>query len=301
MNNNQNCEKSNINQITDFIKEIGLTLLKNYEKVNPIKFIIEKSISSIKLIKTDVIQLKQILVNLLSNSIKHNKSGKINIRVQNNLYEKNNIDIIFSDSRISNKIERYSNLFQLSKSIKKENLLTSELGLFIVSEKSNLLNSPMKIFSGLEQGSDFILTIIDIETLKMSINEVIISKHNFNKSYLNKFNSNFLFLNEQLIRNSNFSHNEEEIRENFDDKFKQKENFKNLKINDDSYFLNDNNSNLNFDINREFSFSAETIITKNNNLFLGYEDKKLLFSNKIFTEENIKQIPTKVKNDNPKI
>ena len=104
-------------------------------------------------ILTDEYRLKQVLVNLISNSIKFTNQGKVKLNVN-----KKNSDLVFSvsDTGIGIDIKKKENLFSpfnsLSKADKK-NQLGAGLGLSIIYDITNSIGKQIDFTSEVNKGS----------------------------------------------------------------------------------------------------------------------------------------------------
>ena len=70
-----------LKEILKFSTDIGLSLLKRIGKDKNISFQVDISDDAPEIIKTDEFRLKQVLVNLISNSIKFTNHGMITLEV----------------------------------------------------------------------------------------------------------------------------------------------------------------------------------------------------------------------------
>jgi signal transduction histidine kinase/CheY-like chemotaxis protein len=137
---------SNLESILEFCEEIALSLIKKYNKSSSVRFIIEKSEKAPKFIFTDEWRLKQVLINLISNSIKFTLYGEVILSIS---IEENKIKLQVKDSGPGIKEDRQKSLFQpFSKGTNENNELGSGLGLTIVSELTKKLGDSIQYKTG---------------------------------------------------------------------------------------------------------------------------------------------------------
>lgn len=148
-----------ISDVFDLIKEIGIALIKKNKKENSVAFLIQidKSVS-INQIRTDDIKLKQILTNLISNSIKFTTSG--NIKLKCSIKEENYLRFTVKDTGIGIKESVKKYIFTpFMKFEKTNNHLGTGLGLSIVFDLANKLGKGIKFESEYNKGSKFWFSI----------------------------------------------------------------------------------------------------------------------------------------------
>jgi signal transduction histidine kinase/CheY-like chemotaxis protein len=146
-----------IESIVSFIRDITNILIKRLDKQNLLTFKIEQSNTFPIQIYTDDLRLKEILVNLLSNSVKYTMHGEILLEI---LYENNNLTFIVKDTGIGIPEEKRSSLFQPfmqahNNNNNDNNNVSSGLGLFIVKEMLNLFGSNIEYEPNQPIGSIF--------------------------------------------------------------------------------------------------------------------------------------------------
>jgi len=162
-------EKCNLDELIQFVSDIGITLLKRAQKKDRINFVIDKDPNLNVLITTDEIKLKQILINLLSNSVKFTHKGEIRLHIANNPISENDVDIRLTDTGIGIKNENLNySLFQ--KNVDKSNNIGAGLGLFIVSELTGQIGTKINISSELGQGSEFRFTVKNKDEMLLNNN-----------------------------------------------------------------------------------------------------------------------------------
>lgn len=162
-------QETDLFSIIDFCKKICNSLLIKSNKNDKIEFNCTIDNMLPKQIYTDEWRLKQILINLLSNSIKFTLTGKITLDVSlekhmniiDNIYEEENyIKFSVIDTGFGMKEELYKDLsspFKKSfcKEIKIRNQLGSGLGLSIANEIALNLGQGLQCESKLGEGTNF--------------------------------------------------------------------------------------------------------------------------------------------------
>jgi len=178
-------ENINIEEIANFVFEILKCLLKcNNSKKNNIKpeLIFDKLLKG-RIIKTDELRIKQILLNIISNSVKFTKHGKIMLIFELN-QETNEIIIIIDDTGIGIKDEDKKKLFNdfvMLENGLNQNAQGSGLGLSICKNLAFKLNFKLNFESNYGKGSKFFVhlpiegsgELLDNDTIKslnMNIN-----------------------------------------------------------------------------------------------------------------------------------
>jgi signal transduction histidine kinase len=150
--NTVDLEKVNVDKLMQFCQNIVQTLLKKYHKEDHIKFAVEK-INAPKYILTDEIKLKQIILNLLSNSVKFTMNGKISLSVESYT---DSVKFEIRDTGTGLNDEIKDTLFKpFLKTNIENNSIGSGLGLSIVKELLEALGSTIEYDSTLGQGSVF--------------------------------------------------------------------------------------------------------------------------------------------------
>lgn len=156
--NEMNLDITNIN-IKDFITEI-FTEIEEKKKDNEttIDFNIARDVPLT--LFTDILRLKQILVNLIGNSIKYSKKNQYNLIKLNIIYLNNFIYFELNDTGIGIKEEELNKIFecygQTSDSI--DRIDSNGLGLYISQKFANLLGGEIRINSVYGEGSTFTLS-----------------------------------------------------------------------------------------------------------------------------------------------
>jgi signal transduction histidine kinase/CheY-like chemotaxis protein len=150
-------QKGSLDDTIDFIKNIIETLLKKHGKHYLVSFKVIKEDFVPDHIYTDHTRLKQVLLNLISNSIKFTNAGYILLKI---CFEKidggNYIKFIIQDTGIGMKEEQLKNIFQpYNKGREMNNESGAGLGLTIVRDLTNMLGKQIQFKSKEGEGSTF--------------------------------------------------------------------------------------------------------------------------------------------------
>jgi hypothetical protein len=186
------------------LKGIIMTLInKKYSGDEaPIIFLLEISENTPEEIFTDKIRLMQILINLLSNSIKFTQNGRIRLGVN---FEEGRLNFRVEDTGVGLTELEAANLFReyMVKSNLETNNYGSGLGLSIVKELCKKLDSDIKFFHNNPQGSIFSFSIDHHFARKtQKIKQIKHNKKNRLRLYSRKnFQTN---LNSSMIKNQSF-------------------------------------------------------------------------------------------------
>lgn len=153
-----NFQKVKLKGILDFCFEILKTLLycqENKKGIKPI-FLYDKSLEDHEIL-TDEIRLKQVILNLISNSVKFTKSGSISLECRLNIFKKR-IKITIIDTGIGIKNDDQHKLFKdfvmLTDKLHMNNY-GSGLGLSICKLLANKLKYKLKLRSKYGEGTKF--------------------------------------------------------------------------------------------------------------------------------------------------
>jgi len=187
INYNLEYEKCNLDEIVKFIFEMGTILLKKAQKDEKINFIIKKDPNLNVFITTDEIKLKQVLVNLLSNSVKFTYNGEIKLEIKKNPINAKNVDFILKDTGIGMKEEK-KNISLFKKNFDKTNNMGAGLGLYIIDELTNQLGTQINIISEFGKGSEFRFTLINKDAF---LNKKLDLDTQICKNIGNKIETNF--------------------------------------------------------------------------------------------------------------
>jgi signal transduction histidine kinase/CheY-like chemotaxis protein len=180
-------KEADIEEILNFCKNVGEVLLLKFNKKD-VSIVISKNFKGIFKFITDSVKLKQVLINLISNSVKYTNIGKIEIIVNyinfliNNpessssninsnkinklLPEQKNEEFLefkIKDTGIGiteDRIRKFLEPLGSNKSLSIKNTADKGLGLFIVQEILKQFNSKLEIESSYGEGSIFSFKIL---------------------------------------------------------------------------------------------------------------------------------------------
>jgi signal transduction histidine kinase len=142
-----------IPELISFCHDIAVGLIRKVHKENFIKFQLFQDENIPRQIYSDEIKLKQILVNLLSNSVKYTQSGTITLSLTR---QHNMLRFMVNDTGKGISDEQKDKLFiPFANEFDKLNKISSGLGLSIVKELAELLGSNIEFESQIGQGSSF--------------------------------------------------------------------------------------------------------------------------------------------------
>lgn len=146
----------NIRKEIEFLHELSVVLMKK-TSLN-VKFSSELDQSIPHTILTDSLRLRQILINLISNSIKFTHFGIIKLIVKR-VPETESLEFIVSDTGIG--INNPDGLFDknFNMSVGKNNYYGTGLGLMIVKDLCDCIGGSIKYEKNVPKGSKFIITI----------------------------------------------------------------------------------------------------------------------------------------------
>jgi len=220
-------EECDVKEILNFCDDIAINLLKRNGKHETVSFNLDVNKNVPDKIISDEFRIKQVLINLISNSIKFTNKGKIILSAQT---KESSLEFRVSDTGVGIDEKNKKNLFSpynsctLSKSV---NPHGTGLGMSIISDLTQALGNIIKYTSELNKGSDFFFSIpIDNESLATASNtpsgpdrNELLNKHvDRNPSKLRptldlkKYN-NQLMINNQTSLNKNKSNSEENLLE----------------------------------------------------------------------------------------
>ena len=158
----------------EFIKDIeSMFAFRCESKGLNFKLNVDSNVPNI--IKTDEQRLRQILINLLGNSLKFTKSGGISL----NIYEQSKkLFFEVKDTGIGIAIENQKKIFKPFEQIKKDeyNSQGTGLGLSITKELISLMGGNIYLKSFLGKGSEFYFSIAYEESAKKKLEEKIFTK-----------------------------------------------------------------------------------------------------------------------------
>jgi signal transduction histidine kinase/CheY-like chemotaxis protein len=164
-------DRINLQELLDFCLDIVHALIKkSHKEAINFQFIKDKNLPTF--ITTDEIKLKQIIVNLLSNSIKYTLNGSIELKVT---VEYNRLKFQVDDTGKGIPDDLKAKIFTpFSNEFDKLNKVSSGLGLSIVKELVELLGSKVEFTSTVSKGSSFWFTLqIDENELNTSSVSVV--------------------------------------------------------------------------------------------------------------------------------
>ncbi|WP_177504752.1 ATP-binding protein [Anaerosinus sp.] len=155
-----------------------------YEEIarkNEISFTVDIDTDLDRYVMADELRLKQIIINLISNAIKYNKSqGTVEIKVRKiaDLEEKISVHFSIMDTGVGIAEENLAVIFhpfEREKTVIRKMIAGTGLGLSISSKIAMLMNSKLEVISKLDKGSTFWFDI-DFEVVDKNIEYV--SKEN---------------------------------------------------------------------------------------------------------------------------
>lgn len=150
---NREFADTKLDDLLSFCKEVTVALLDKSNRSDSVKFKINIGQDVPKVIWTDEFKLKQILINLISNSIKFTNRGKIDLNI-NRVRDK--LEFRVKDTGIGFSEDRKKNMFSLfSKGLQSSNKIGTGLGLTIVRDLVKLLGSEIQFLSEFEKGTEF--------------------------------------------------------------------------------------------------------------------------------------------------
>jgi signal transduction histidine kinase len=179
-------EKVDLTRVFDFCSQIAETLIFKNNK-RKIDFVIQNDIPNNFIVLTDEVKLKQILINLISNSIKFTNQGfvKLIAKVKQEINENQGKIVLFEvwDSGIGLEAEQVNSLGDpFIKGKKLKNSYGSGLGLYIVTHILKQLNSEIKCNSIIGQGTCFSFSLPIENSREISIQLLDSSKDSSNQS-----------------------------------------------------------------------------------------------------------------------
>jgi signal transduction histidine kinase len=147
----------NLTDLITFCKNITVALIKKMQKLASVNFIVVEGDNLPISIQIDEIKLKQILINLLSNSVKYTNYGSIIFNIS-----KSDGEITFSVKDTGKGISdsQKEKLFKpFSKDFHNRSTISTGLGLFIVKELAELIGGKLSYASKVNEGSEFCFSI----------------------------------------------------------------------------------------------------------------------------------------------
>lgn len=179
--------------IYDFVQRV-ITLFKYQADTKNIKLILNIDSDVPQFIYADAVRLKQIIVNLIGNSLKFTKKGEIRLDIGQVSSSKNAATLLFSvkDTGIGIKKSNQEKIFQ---SFVQEDTNTTRkyggtgLGLAISNQLLGLMDSKLHLISEYGHGSDFNFSVVFKKShLKKTVealnqNQVVDNKEDLAKNY----------------------------------------------------------------------------------------------------------------------
>ncbi len=214
-------DRINSNQISLSITNINIfNLIQdiqfNFEKYNTnknidFKIILDNNLS--ESIYTDCTRLKQIINNILNNSVKYSKTNELNtitLSIYND-YSNNSINFSIKDTGIGIREDKINELLDLKPNISHNKNDSNGLGLFLCNKLALLLGGNIRINSTYKEGTEFVFS----HPLKLGSDCNIIKKEleNFNiftKILIVDNNENLTLLFKDIIQNLKFKYNRSE-------------------------------------------------------------------------------------------
>jgi CheY-like chemotaxis protein len=194
--------------LDDFVNDIEFCFSKNINNLN-IKFTIVKSYDNHNNIYSDKTRLKQIILNILSNSIKYSKSNQLNEISFSIIYNNNtnNIDFSIKDTGIGIKKDKITELMELKPSLSNNKNNSNGIGLYLCNKLALLLGGYISINSEYMKGTEFIFS----HPIKLGYNNIINKKiENFNilsNILIVDNDNNIILLFRDIIQNLKFKYN----------------------------------------------------------------------------------------------
>lgn len=234
-------EEVGLTRVFEFCKQIAdiLIIKSNKKKLN---FIIQNDLPKDIKLKTDEVKLKQILINLISNSIKFSYDGCV--KLITSIRKEKDVNVIFfevQDTGIGlepEQIELLGNPF--IKGRKSQNSYGTGLGIYIVSQMLKQLGSEIKCTSEIGKGTSF--------SFKLQVENSQIDTYSecMNRSHSPSLNSSFATIklnDKELILDENHL----KIARSFLERKKLKSlSLNNININKvEKIYVNSDNSNIN--------------------------------------------------------
>lgn len=160
---------------------------------------------------TDVTRIKQILLNILSNSVKYSKQNTLNKIILSIYYDDKTKYINFSikDTGIGIKSENINNMLNNERSyiITNSKNNSNGLGLYVCNKIAQLLGGIIKINSKYNEGSEFIFShpikFNNIQSIQKNLENININA----KILLVDDNENMILLFKDIINNIKFKYN----------------------------------------------------------------------------------------------
>jgi len=175
--------QNNVLSLSDLLDDIN-NLFTQLASEKNIQFDITVSNEVPKSFVSDIIRLKQILINLLSNAFKFTEKGSVNLFIDATpSNDSSRIDLTFKvkDSGIgidNDYIDKIFNHFEQQSGQDSRKFAGTGLGLAISKKLSLLLNADLTVYSILKEGSTFTLKMLDVQIEKESLKSNIDTPEN---------------------------------------------------------------------------------------------------------------------------
>ncbi len=146
-------------------KKFTESLIKTYElqaSEKRLQFIVDIGTNLPKFLIGDQLRLNQILINLLENALKYTHQGTVTLRISTSSRNMRRIPVTFEvvDTGIGIPKEHLTNIFESFTQLEKRGLFGgSGLGLSIVKQLTQLMDSNLEVKSIVNEGSTFKFTI----------------------------------------------------------------------------------------------------------------------------------------------
>jgi signal transduction histidine kinase len=141
-----------LEEVTQFCSNIVHSLIKKLNKVKDVAFTVNIKQSVPRYLITDEIKLKEVLINLLSNSVKYTYKGLISLTVD---YINGEFKFFIKDTGKGLSEKQKSNIFIPFTLESSHTLISTGLGLHIVKEIIELMGGSINYISELGMGSEF--------------------------------------------------------------------------------------------------------------------------------------------------
>ena len=276
-------KKVNFPQAVNFAVELIKNIWKNKNSRVLIKKEIDKEIE--EYINTDEIRVKQIIINLLSNSLKFTKMRSVTLVCSN--FNKDYILIMVKDTGIGMKEEQIEKLNEEGTLFLKNNnnnQFGSGLGLSVVKDMVKILGKDFKVESKYNEGSkiSFLLNKnIDLNKSK-EINETVLKTESNNKRNIiivnNEISSGTLtgYIDSNMNFNNNTKYERNSIK-NQEEEMTKRENFVLIKPKEN----NNNNQTL------QTTIAFSNCLGSNLHLNKYYDNSKRRSSSNIFNKSRM--------------
>jgi len=151
-------EECDVKEILNFCNDIATNLISRSSKENLVSFHLDINDDVPNKIMTDECRLKQVLINLISNSIKFTNRGKVNLIARK---KESSLEFRVSDTGIGIDEKNKKNLFAPynSSKLSKFNPHGTGLGMSIIKDLTKSLGNRINFTSELNKGSDFFFSI----------------------------------------------------------------------------------------------------------------------------------------------